>query len=139
MILPVRLLIFLIFCAGTVWLQIFLSRKENKWLGLILPLLSFCISLLAVLNLAAYHTNTTLASVPQGTDAGGVVIQEEARPAAETAAQPLSDMPSLVFAVGSVFLLYNIPTALFLAIYFACREKYKSRKALDKMQAQDLE
>lgn len=37
--------------AGLIWLQIFLSRKSNRWLGLILPVLSFLLSWLPVFGL----------------------------------------------------------------------------------------
>jgi hypothetical protein len=45
----------------------------------------------------------------------------------------------MVASALPVFLMSNIPTLLFLAIYFACREKRKLRKELDKMNVQDLE
>ena len=32
------LIIFLAVVIGVIWLQIFLSKKDNKWLGLILPI-----------------------------------------------------------------------------------------------------
>ena len=37
------------------------------------------------------------------------------------------------------FLLYNIPTLILLAIYFACRGKYRRKREMDRMNAQDLE
>ena len=45
------LLILLLLGVGGILLQIFLSRRENRWPGLVLPLLSFLCSLLPVLNL----------------------------------------------------------------------------------------
>lgn len=45
------LLILLLLVVGGVLLQIFLSRRENKWLGLVLPLLTFLMSLLNVLSI----------------------------------------------------------------------------------------
>ena len=132
----ISLFIFLALGAGIIFLQIFLSKKENKWLGLILPIISFCISLIAVFNIAAYTTTGSLSL--QTLDENDVVIQEEVLETPNTT-QPDQDIPSLIFMVGSVFLLYNIPTAVLLAIYFGCREKQHQRKALDKMQAQDLE
>jgi hypothetical protein len=48
-----------------------------------------------------------------------------------------TDNPAIT--VGSVFLLYNIPTIVLLAIYFGCREKRRKTKALEKMRAQDLQ
>ena len=35
------LIIFLAVVIGVIWLQIFLSKKDNKWLGLILPIVAF--------------------------------------------------------------------------------------------------
>ena len=49
---------FLLIIAGGVWLQIFLSKKNNKWLGLVLPIISFGYSLLMVFALAAYNGMT---------------------------------------------------------------------------------
>lgn len=39
--------------AGVILLEIFLSNKENPWLGLILPILSFLLSLVPTLFIAA--------------------------------------------------------------------------------------
>lgn len=47
-----RTLIFLlVFVVGGVCLQIFLSRREGRWPGLALPLLTFLYALLMVLNI----------------------------------------------------------------------------------------
>ena len=129
-------LVLLVLGVGIILLQIYLSKKENKWLGLVLPIISFCISLIAVFNIAAYTTTGSLSL--QTLDENGAVIQEEVLETPNTT-QPAQDIPSLISMVGSVFLLYNIPTIVLLAIYFGCREKQRQRKALDKMQAQDLE
>ena len=47
------LVFLLIFAVGVVLLQIFLSKRESKWPGLVLPAITFLYSLLMVLNLAA--------------------------------------------------------------------------------------
>lgn len=47
----VFLLFLLVFLAGGVFLQIFLSKRESRWPGLVLPLLTFLQSLLLVLNI----------------------------------------------------------------------------------------
>lgn len=46
----VVLSIVLIFTVGVI-LQLFLSKKSSKWLGLILPMITFAVSLLYVLNI----------------------------------------------------------------------------------------
>ena len=45
-------LVVLLFLVGGILLQIFLSRRESRWPGLVLPLLAFLQSLLLVLNVA---------------------------------------------------------------------------------------
>lgn len=45
------LLFLLLFFGGMVALQLFLSRREARWPGLILPLFTFCLSLLPVLSI----------------------------------------------------------------------------------------
>lgn len=52
MIFPVNTLIFILFLAGIILLQIFLSKKGYKRLGLILPGFTFLLSIIAVLNAA---------------------------------------------------------------------------------------
>ena len=48
----VSLLFLLVFLIGGVFLQIFLSKRESRWPGLILPLMTFLCSLLGPLNVA---------------------------------------------------------------------------------------
>lgn len=87
-----RTLIGLLFIAGTILLQIFLSKRESKWLGLVLPMIAFLFSILYPLNMVAPS---------EGVIAG--------------------------FAVQMIliWLLGNIPTIVFLIIYFGCRGKQR--------------
>lgn len=96
--------------AGLIALQIFLSRQEAAWPGLILPVLSLLFSLLTALSMVLYM----------------------AAPA------DASDW-AFVSTVGGVFLMTSIPTVLYLGIYFACREKRRRKKQMEKMNIQDLE
>lgn len=96
----------MVFLAGIVLLQIFLSKRENKWLGLILPTISFMFSILTVLSYVVYENQSTV---------------------------------ERIFQFIMMFLLWNIPTISLLAIYFACREKFKKKRGLDKMKIEDLE
>jgi FtsH-binding integral membrane protein len=50
----VTLFFVLVLLVGGVFLQIFLSKKNSKWFGLILPAITFLYSLLMVLGLAVY-------------------------------------------------------------------------------------
>ena len=51
----VLLIFLLVFVAGGVLLQIFLSRREGKWPGLVLPVLSFLYSLVMAFSAVAYN------------------------------------------------------------------------------------
>ena len=46
-----RTLLFILLCALIICLQMWLSKRENKWPGLMLPLLTFLFSLLFPLNM----------------------------------------------------------------------------------------
>lgn len=50
-VLVLVLVIVLLFFAGIVWLQLFLSNRSSKWFGLIIPIIFFAFSLLFVLNM----------------------------------------------------------------------------------------
>lgn len=91
---------------GGIFLQIFLSRRESKWFGFILPAITLFYSLLMVLSVAIYD---------------GMGSME------------------IFILIGSIVLICNIPTIIFLGIYFGCREKMKARRQIDKMNIQDLE
>ena len=91
---------------GCIILQVFLSRRESPWPGLVLPGISFLYSLIVMLHV--------------------VVLLD-------------SSGWEIAATLFMAFLLYNIPTLILLAIYFACRGKYRRRREMDKMNAQDLE
>ena len=91
---------------GCIILQVFLSRRESPWPGLVLPGLSFLYSLIVMLNVVILF------------DSSGWEI-------------------AATFFM--VFLLYNIPTLVLLAIYFACRAKFRRRRGVDRRNAKDLE
>ncbi len=90
---------------GAILLQIYLSKKEGKWPGLVLPILAFLYGLLYPLNMVAPTEGMSV----------GFFVQ-----------------------VLLVWLVGNIPTIVFLAIYFSCRGKQRRNKQLEKMNIQDL-
>ena len=101
----IYLLISVLFIAGMIVLQVFLSKRESKWPGLVLPSISLIFSFLYPLNM----------TVPLEGVSAGFVLQ-----------------------LLAVWLLANIPTIVFLGIYFGCREKQRRSKQLEKMNIQDL-
>ncbi len=105
-----NLLVFgIIFLIGVPLLQIFMSNFENKWLGLVLPGVSFFFSLLNTFGVALYTTTSN----GQGTS-------------------------TAVFLAIQVFLLYNISTVVLLCIHFGCRGKKRKKREMEKMNIQDL-
>lgn len=97
------LLLLLALLVGGILLQIFLSKRESRWPGLILPAVTFLWSLVMLLSVAAYDS-----------------------------------LAQAVVPILMVLILGNIPTAVLLGIYFACREKRRKRSELDKMKLSDL-
>lgn len=102
----IAILIFLVLVVGTILLQIFLSKRESKWPGLVLPILAFLFGLLYPLNMIAPSEGVTV---------------------------------GFIFQMILVWVLGNIPTIIFLAIYFGCRGKQSRKKQLDKLNIQDLD
>ena len=86
-----NLLLSILMICGMI-LQVFLSKKENKWLGLILPTITFLIGLLYPLSTAVPMSGITL---------------------------------EFILELLTVWVIGNIPTIIFLAIYFVCRKKMK--------------
>lgn len=94
-----KIFIFLLFIIGIVVLQIFLSKRESKLPGLILPFISFLFGLLYPLNMVAPS---------EGVNAGFIV------------------------QMIIVWILGNIPTIIFLSIYFGIRGKQDYNKQPEK-------
>jgi len=126
----INFFILLLLLFGIVFLQIFLSKKKNKWLGLILPIICLMFSILVVAQILAF-TSTSVSY--QTTDESGNVIEQGANNVSRTA------LPGVATQIISIFVLYNIPTVILLGIYIGCREKLKKNQELEKMNIQDLE
>ena len=101
-----RTLIVIAFIAIVILLQIYLSKRESKWPGLVLPIMAFLFGLLFPLNMVAPSDEVTV---------------------------------GFVFQMLLVWLLWNIPTIVLLAIYFGCRSKQRRNSQIDKMNIQDFD
>jgi hypothetical protein len=97
-----------------------MSKKHNKWLGLILPAISALFSVMSVLGLISFTTLTE--------QSGKTILNAVQIPKV-----------SIILTALYVYALYNIPTAILLGIYYACREKVKKNREIEKMSVQDLE
>ncbi|OQB13728.1 MAG: hypothetical protein BWY15_01576 [Firmicutes bacterium ADurb.Bin193] len=98
-----------------VWLQIFLSKKRNKWLGLILPSINLVFSLTAISPL---FQGIVLPQYYEKFDEYGVLI--------ETAT--IEPSGGIFYAILTGLLIYNISTLVFMVIYWICRNKRKRQQ-----------
>ena len=100
-----RVLLLLAVLLGGIALQYLLSRTRSKWPGLILPGISFLISLVALANIGYYMA-----------------------------------VRHIVLQSTLVLVIFNIPTAVYLAIYWAGRDKVKKKLSEEeKMNIHDLD
>lgn len=133
-ILGINLCLFGAILVGIVALQVFLSRRKAWWPGLVLPVLSFLLSLLIVVG------NTTF--LPQsGTVSGTQVVDEQTGAVVYQAqqVQPAHDWTVGDTArLGMLLLVSNIPTFVLLGAYYIGREKLRRENLLKKMNIQDL-
>lgn len=61
----VSFIIILAFCAGGIILQLFLSKRESLWLGLILPIITFLFSLFKPLSMVVPPEGMSLTFILQ--------------------------------------------------------------------------
>ncbi|MGL5675858.1 MAG: hypothetical protein ACRDDX_05575 [Cellulosilyticaceae bacterium] len=114
-------------------LQVYLSRRKNKWLGLILPVVCIMFSLFAVLGMAAFTSVTTqVTTVTENGEIVEQIVNEEKN-------EPLMSATEMILSASAIFAIYNIPTLILIGIYVGCREKNKKNLQLQKMNIQDLE
>lgn len=132
---PLEIIIIVMAVAGIVILQIYLSRKENKWLGLILPLIALCFAIFAAFVTPLYMISSGETISEQTVTENGKVIESIITHVPQ---QTAPDAVSLILTGISIFAFYNIPTAILLLIYAACRVKKKKNDELKKMNIQDL-
>lgn len=131
---PIRTLILLtvvlLALAGIIYAQIKLSKSSNKWLGLIIPLVCFSLSLIIVFALVM-NTATSVTRV-ESISEGGVVSEVK---------ENLHSAPAGAIVAPALITLFlaNIPTLAFLLIYYYCRSKIEEGNELKKMSIQDLE
>ena len=131
---PVVLFIFMLPIALLVALQVWLCKRSPK-MGLILPGGSLALSLLLTLSMASFSTLTvragnTLVSPVEGGVAPaqeGVAVQEKTE-----------FHPEALVVAGVLFLVGNIPTAVFGGIWLHYKGQKDTSEALKKMRIEDL-
>ena len=126
---------------GGAILQVYLSRQKNKWLGLILPGCTVLIALVAAMAMGivaimmfspgearARAEMTDLATGETTVIFDNIIeLNGMAQPTIAAILPPIM-----------TFLVFNVPTAVLLAIYFACRAGLVKNREIEKMGIQDL-
>ena len=124
----VFLIILLVIIVGGIILQIFLSK--SKWLGFILPIITFVFSLITIAGMAVYTQTGNIAhsQYVDGELVTTIISEGGSR----------GVIPGAIGGVIYTFILMNIPTAILLAIYKAVRSKQNRQKDVERMSLQDL-
>ncbi len=120
------LVILALVAAGVIALQVFLSKQRHLLPGLVLPFVSFILSVVMVCSLAAYTSHTVQESV------NGIVTS--------TQNQASSNTSTGLGGPLAIFLVGNLPTLILLGIDWGChpRTRQRRRDELDRMHIQDL-
>jgi hypothetical protein len=130
----ILLLIMILFFVGTIFLQIILSKKKNKFLGLILPIISFVMALTIVIGFYSFSISKS-----ERLESSDGVVLEYTESDISSSGQ-MSNIITIIF----ISIFYNIPTIIYLGIYFGYSKHRKeltnkSHDELMKMNIQDLE
>lgn len=119
--------------AGIIALEVWLSRRKSRWPGLIMPIISFALSLLLVFGFVAFSAVSATSELQVTEAETGEIIHQEQR-VEEVSDWTLGDTVQL----GILLLVGNIPTFVLLGTYYIGREKLRRDKLLEKMHIQDL-
>lgn len=118
---------------GIIALEVWLSRRKSRWPGLIMPAITFMVSLFLALGVALFSVGGAATEVQVVDEETGEVVYQEQTVEAEPD-WTLGDAAQL----GLVLLVGNIPTFVLLGAYYIGREKLRREKLLEKMNIQDL-
>lgn len=127
----IKSIIGVIIIIAIIRLQIFLSKKDNRLLGLIIPIVIFASSLIFAFGFIPTHNKIeTTQSVM--TETGKVV--ESSSDKTSTALRDHSLTTSIVYTIVSI----NAGNFVMLGIYFYCRHKKSTHAELKRMRAKEL-
>lgn len=118
---------------GIIALEVWLSRRKSRWPGLIMPAITFMVSLFLALGVMLFSVGGAATEVQVVDEETGEVVYQEQTVEAEQD-WTLGDAAQL----GLVLLVGNIPTFVLLGAYYIGREKLRREKLLEKMNIQDL-
>lgn len=121
----------LLLLAGGIWLQIFLSKSEKKWPGLVLPSISMLFAIIAVLGAIAFTYGGSESTLTYTDDEGNEITEIYQEPNSVEA-----NTGEMIGTSLYIFLLYNIPTIILITIYFSVRKRQINH--IDRTRIQDL-
>lgn len=121
----------LLLLAGGIWLQIFLSKSEKKWPGLVLPSISMLFAIIAVLGAIAFTYGGSESMLTYTDDEGNEITEIYQEPNSVEA-----NTGEMIGTSLYIFLLYNIPTIILITIYFSVRKRQINH--IDRTRIQDL-
>ena len=114
-------------------IEVWLSRRKSRWPGLVMPAVTFVVSLFLALGVALFSVGGAATEVQVVDEETGEVVYQEQTVETEQD-WTLGDAAQL----GLVLLVGNIPTFVLLGAYYIGREKLRREKLLEKMNIQDL-
>jgi hypothetical protein len=115
-------LVLLAFGVVALVLQVFLSKSEQRWPGLIMPIVWIGFSLI-----------TPIRILVAGPDARSFIGSINGVDVLHT-----PTMASIIGEASLMFILLNIVTGILVAIYLICKRRQGKERALLKMSVQDL-
>ena len=135
----IPILFMLVPVALLVALQVWLCRKSVK-LGLILPGITLALSLLLTLSLAAFGLarGVVIGGGVNYVSASGQEIPAQEGPVVQERVE-MDFHPRTLIAAGVVFLVTNIPTAVFGGIWLHYKGRQDTYEDLKRMLFEDLE
>ena len=129
----VRAIISVIIIIAIIRLQIFLSKKDNKLFGLIIPIIIFASSLIFAFGFIPTHNEIeTTQSVM--TETGEVVESSSNKKTFVALVDQSLTTTSIVYTIVSI----NAVNFVMLGIYFYCRHKKNTHIELKRMKAKEL-
>ena len=124
------MLLIILWFVVSIFLQIHLSKKDSRVLGLILPALSLFIAMFFTLGMAVFFQEGQLSVIE--------IVNGEVISSVISEGGNRGIIPGAIGGVIYVFLLLNIPTVILLIIYKVLRSKQNQKRNVEKMSVQDL-
>jgi len=117
------LFVLLVLGVVVVMLQVFLSKTQSKWKGLIMPVVMFGISLVASYQFVLRSINTrSFTGIING-----------------VSVEYTTSIASIIGQTSLIFILCNIVTGVLITVYLILRRRTNQQRALEMMSIKDLE